>query len=377
MGTRRDFFGIDFGTTCSAAVGNIMNEAGDLQTIKASTDDGKPIPSIVAINKITGDIVCGKDVKENFNSYLETSYVIKSIKTILDDDSFSIKAGGRFFETVDIVAEIFRTLREEIENKYQIDFNEAVVSIPIGFNSMKRKKLRIAAKRAGIEIKDFVSEPTAAYFASREKIKSANKVLVFDWGGGTLDVTILNNEAGKISEVSSTGLDKAGDYIDKMMAKKIHNLLAMELQRMDVAFEDIPLNKQDEMQVMAEKAKCDFSDNDESRIFVLDYGQFGHVSKVLNYEWFNGIVNDLVNEAMDVVNTTLRRAEMGVPSIDAVIMVGGSSQLRPIREAMKKKFGDKLIIPNDSSWNVGEGAAALAYKSGVHSTKYWYYFVRW
>ena len=224
----------------------------------------------------------------------------------------------------------------------------------------------MAAEKAGIRIKDFIGEPTAAYLANREKLKSANKVLVFDWGGGTLDVTILSNEDGKITEIATKGLSKAGDFIDDMLARRIHNLMAKSKNRMDVAFEDIPLNKQDAIKVMAEKAKCEFSDNDSSDVFLVNYGELGNITMTLDYDWFKDIIAGLVDEAMDCVNTTLRYAKMGTASIDAVIMVGGSSQLRPIREAMQKRFGDKLIIPQDSSWNVGEGAAKIASMEGEH-----------
>lgn len=359
-------FGIDFGTTCSSGVGILKNNAGNLQIIKASAEGGIPIPSLVAINKHTGEVICGKAVKDQYNEFNETCYVIRSIKSILNDEHFCITVAGVTWNAVDIAAEIFHTISETMYEKYHVNMDEAVVSIPVGFDNIKRQKLRMAAEKAGIRIKDFIGEPTAAYLANREKLKSANKVLVFDWGGGTLDVTILSNEDGKITEIATEGLSKAGDFIDDMLARRIHNLMAKSKNRMDVAFEDIPLNKQDAIKVMAEKAKCEFSDNDSSDIFLVNYGELGNITMTLDYDWFKDIIAGLVDEAMDCVNTTLRYAKMGTASIDAVIMVGGSSQLRPIREAMQKRFGDKLIIPQDSSWNVGEGAAKIASMEGEH-----------
>ena len=115
--------------------------------------------------------------------------------------------------------DVILALKKEAMSQYNYDIDSAIVAIPVGFSPEKREKIRQAARKAGIEIKTFISEPTAAFFANYKELKNAETVAVFDWGGGTLDVCVLRNDHGKVAELASKSLALAGDNIDEKLAK--------------------------------------------------------------------------------------------------------------------------------------------------------------
>lgn len=358
------YFGIDFGTTCSAAVGNFKSRANTYNQVVAATSDNTPIPSIVAIDRNTGEVYSGQDAWEKKETLGETCVLFRSIKTIIDKNRI-YKIAGREWTPIDIASEIFKNMKDTMSVQNQVDISKATVAIPIGFSASKRDCLREAAQKAGIEITKFISEPTAAFYANQKMLRSANIILVFDWGGGTLDVTILENDGGKVSEIATCGMDKAGDFIDDRFAKKIHNKIAMEKGRPDIAFDDIPPDRQDDLRVRAERAKRDFAQDDVVRFNLFNYGELGTIGRVeLTREWFESIIDDILEDAMKCVKKTLSDSGFGIANIDRVLMVGGSSKLHSIITKMESWFVDKVYIPEDTSWNVGEGAAYLERSKG-------------
>src|SRR5262249_7960597 len=138
-------------------------------------------------------VECGRGVKQQWLELSECDqyYLIPSIKTCLDKDMVWATYDGRGWTPGRIACELFRYLAHCNSRVSQHPLSQAVVAIPIGMNPAKRAVLRQAARSAGIEILSFVSEPTAACIANLETIKHCRYVAVFDWGGGTLDISIL------------------------------------------------------------------------------------------------------------------------------------------------------------------------------------------
>ena len=354
-------FGIDFGTTSSAVVGTII-EDGIIKQIKYGVGSGVPFPSIVAISKTTGEILTGLEVKNKHEELSGTHEIIYSIKTHLDKENCKVIAGEEYYAE-DIACELFTSLKRTVKERTNEDMTEAVVAIPVGFSARKREKLRIAAVMAGIKITSFVSEPTAAFFSNYDNLKSASTIVVFDWGGGTLDVSVLKNENGNIYEISKSGRNIAGDFIDNKIAKYVHAKILQEKQ-IETRFDDMPFTLQGKMRVQCERAKINFSENDMSMISVLNYGQYGIVRTALDYKVFSELIAPEIKMAMDCLAEALVQADIGKANVDKVLLVGGSSKLRSLREQMFAEFGDKVFIPENPEWDIGQGASLLALQGG-------------
>ena len=226
------YFGIDFGTTNSALVTLKVDERSRIITQKCGDDEERPIPSVVAIDK-EGNVFAGREAWRKKMQLRESCEYFSSIKTILDSEK-EYEIAGKIWTPVDIAGEVFKHLKSIVKDRVNVDMTdkEAFISIPIGFSANKRSKLRQAAAKAGIKIKSFVSEPTAAFFANYEELKSSSVVAIFDWGGGTLDVSIIRHSNGKIFELAKEGMNVAGDhgkpvpdYVDENVSTKVVKII--------------------------------------------------------------------------------------------------------------------------------------------------------
>lgn len=358
-----NYFGIDFGTTSSATVGYMVMDHTPEEFLYGD-EEGRPIPSVVAIDKKTGEVFTGRDAWDKKMELSESCEYISSVKTILDKDTvFTI--AGKEWTPVDIAAELFKALKANVKERTGTDVDKATVAIPIGFSPIKRNKLRKAAEMADIEIVSFISEPTAAFFANYNELRSSSIVAVFDWGGGTLDVSILQNENGKISELATAGSNIAGDFIDNKIAQRIHSKIARK-KGIEMAFEDMPSSAQDLMRVRSERAKRALGDDDTATISINNYGPYGACREILDYDWFADIVDPEVTMAIDCLKKAIDQSGVGLANIDRIVLVGGSSNLRPLLERMDDIYGDKLFFPDETMWNVGQGAARLSMTPGAY-----------
>lgn len=369
MSKLKNYFGIDFGTTSSATVGfSIMGD--EINKILYSDDEGRPLPSVVAIDKTTGEVFTGRNAWEKRMELSETCEYIASVKTLLSDDEWKCEAGGQIWTSVDVAAKVFASLKDSVKERSGLDMNEACVAMPVGFSAEKRKKLRKAAEMAGIKITSMVSEPTAAFFANYNDLRDSSIVTVFDWGGGTLDVSVIEHKNGKVSELATNGMNIAGDDIDRKLAQKIHTRIARK-KGIKLNFEDMPSICQDMLLVRSERAKRALSDDDDANVSINKYGEFGAFRETVDYDWFAEIVEPEVNKAVECLRKTIRESGVNKANIDRILMVGGSSNLRPLVDKLEAEFGDKLYFPDETMWNVGEGAGKLAENPGnYYSNQY-------
>lgn len=176
----KHYFGIDFGTTNSALCGYTIDDQIS-NFVKYDDYSELPIPSTVAIDE-NGNVYMGRGAREQRAQLREHCKYFHSIKTVLDSDEI-YNIAGKIWTPTDIACEIFKYLKSKVRERKDIEMTEAFVAIPIGFNQNKRVKLRQAAAKAGIHITNFVSEPTAAFLANYEELKSSSQVAIFDWGG--------------------------------------------------------------------------------------------------------------------------------------------------------------------------------------------------
>lgn len=355
------FFGIDFGTTNSATVGFSVIGDESKKTFYGD-DEGRPVSSVVAIDRKDGTVYTGRKAWDKKMELSESCVYISSIKSILGHD-WSEKIAGKTWTSVDVAAEVFKGLKENVTGRTQISLDKAVVAIPIGFSAEKRAEVRKAASMAGIDVTSFISEPTAAFYANYNELRSCNTVAVFDWGGGTLDVSVLKNEGGHLYELATAGVSVAGDDIDMKLAHRIHARICRK-KGVTKSFEDMPKAAQDLMLVRCERAKRTLSDSDEATVSMIVYGDIGLCRESVEYGWFAEVIKPEVDMAVSCLEKVITDSGVGLANIDRILMVGGSSNLRPLIDVMEARYGDILYFPEESMWNVSHGAAMLAKMPG-------------
>lgn len=356
-------FGIDFGTTNSACAGVIDGK----KMIKfADQYDGSPFPSLVIIDPVTGQVYCGREAWLKRQEYSEHCEVITSIKTYLGTGKTWLIAGKTWRPDM-VAAEVFKGLKRQVAAAGgKSDMREAVVAVPVGFSPAKRAELRKAARRAGVEIKTFVTEPTAAFFRHYDEVGFYNKVGVLDWGGGTLDISILENNSGLIRELASGGLNLGGDNIDLKLAHWVHNQVVKNKSK-GRAFTEMPPQARDMMIARCERAKKDLSVRDVVEIALNRYGELGPFRVSLDIDTFSRLIDWEVERAISYFEETLRKAGISLDELGCILMVGGSVNLRPFIERVEERWKkcDK-IYPGDSDWSVALGAGMLSVNPGKY-----------
>ena len=364
MSAKTSWYGIDFGTTNSAAVSWTGDEKDNLVEIDYGDDEGRPFPSVVAINKQTGEVITGREARARKNELLDDYEYFSSIKSIIGEGkSFTI--AGKDWTPVDIAAEIFKGIKDKIGKHRECD--DAVVAVPVGFTSEKKRNLRAAAKLAGIEIKTFISEPTAAYISNYPQLQIYNHVCVFDWGGGTLDVAILKIENRKVYEIATNGLNIAGDDIDRKIAQKMHTYYS-KAKEIYKSFDDIDKKSKDLLISASEYAKIELSeDEDSARINISNYDEYGTVRGVIEYDEFAGLIEPEIDQAINCLLETIQKSGLNLANIDKILCVGGSSKLKPLKERLISEFGEEMIFyPQKVMWDIAKGASIISMTSGKY-----------
>ena len=356
MDCQFSWFGIDFGTTNSAAFSFTGTDESNIHPIHYGDDEGRPFPSIVAINKQTGEVITGREAKDRKNELIEEYQYFFSIKSIIDSDE-TWEIAGKTWTPEDVAAEIFKALKKRVENGSPNMLKDAVVAVPNGFSSEKKFHLRSAAKKAGINIPVFINEPTAAFCSNYNELKHCKTVAVFDWGGGTLDVTILQTEGGKVQELASAGMQFAGNDIDLKLAQKMHAKFA-RIKDLKISFDELDPITKDQLISKCERAKCAFEDEDVVNISINRYSTAGPVRESMEYDFFDLLIEEDVENALSCLETAIKKAEKNKANIDCILCVGGSSRLRPLRERLEKNYGeDILYYPEEVMWDIAKGAA--------------------
>lgn len=186
-------------------------------------------------------------------------------------------------------------------------------------------------------------------------------VVVFDWGGGTLDVAVLHIESGRVEEITTDGMNLAGDNIDKKIAEQMH-IKYCRNKGVTKTFDEVNARSRDRLLVKSEAAKIDLSEGAEiASILVPNYDDNGVLRDSIEYELFDELVQPEVNEAINCINRAIDKANLNKANIDAILCVGGSSRLKPFREKIVKSYGqEKVIYPEKVMWNIAEGAAVIS-----------------
>ncbi len=352
-------FGIDFGTTNTSVVGCVENDG--LLTRTTYGQNSQPFPSLVALHAQKPPVF-GMDVKKRRSQLNAEGYhVVASFKTILGTDQ-EITVGNKAYSPVDVTALFLSYVRSKVEDMAQEELKEAVMAIPVGFSPQQRSDLRKAAKLAGIRVKSFVSEPTAAYVSTREELGSASNVAVFDWGGGTLDISLISVENHEVSELAVSGRRLGGNDIDLMIARHLHARIGRNVGD-SRSFEDLTPEEKDKIIDRSEDVKKRLSTDETAPVRIMRYAGRPLVQDTMKLDEFSRLIAARVDEAVQLLFDTAEKAGVSLGQMDAILMVGGSCEMQPIYRQLEK-IGEEyhlLVYRSEAvQWAVASGAALLS-----------------
>ncbi len=346
-------FGIDFGTSNSG----VVFESGSAR--EPIGEGREPYPSIAAIEIVTDRIASGRRVREHQAEFTASGLyrVVTSVKQHLDTPR-DWPSHGRRWTPEDVAAEILRTLKDRVRERTGADMNQATISIPVGFTSGKRAALRRAARKAGIDVRAFISEPTAALLGQVERFQHCRYAAVFDWGGGTLDISVLEIYGQMIRELNTASLTEAGDDIDRDIASAIHKAI-MDARRETRAFDSVAPRDRDLLLTHCERIKRDLADPrlNDAPISMLSYDGRPFEYRLTRQD-FDILVQHRVDRAIHLLRQTIEEVPLSVQEIDELIVTGGSSRLLLLRERLAKDFDTARFSPQPE-WDIANGAAAL------------------
>ncbi len=348
--------GIDLGTTNSVVA--VME--GGKPTVIANAEGSRTTPSIVGFSK-TGERLVGQLAKRQ--AILNPDKTIASIKRHMGED-YKVKIeGDKDYTPQEISSMILRKLADDASAYLGEKVTSAVITVPAYFNDAQRQATKDAGKIAGLDVLRIVNEPTAAALAYGLEKEKAEKVLVFDLGGGTFDVSILEIGDG-VHEVLSTSGDThlGGDDFDQ----KIMDWICEEFKKQEGI--DLKNDKQAMQRVKeaAEKAKCELSSVMETSInlpfITADANGPKHLDLNLTRAKFEELSRDLLNRCKVPVETALKDAGISKSEINEVVLVGGSTRIPAVQQLVKEYTGKE---PNQSVNPDEVVAVGAAVQAGV------------
>jgi molecular chaperone DnaK len=346
--------GIDLGTTNSVVA--VMLE-GQPKVI-SNLDGARLTPSVVAFTEGGERLVGNKAKRQAVTNPKNTVYSIKRFmgrrhnevseeEKIVPypvvggpDELVKVKVGGKDYTPPEISAMILRNLKEAAEDYLGETVTKAVITVPAYFNDSQRQATKEAGQIAGLEVERIVNEPTAAALAYGLEKKENEKIAVFDFGGGTFDISILEVGEG-VCEVRSTNGDThlGGDDIDEVLINHVADQFRQE-QGIDLRQDPMALQR---LREACEKAKCELSTQVQTDLnlpfITADASGPKHLQMAVTRAKLEELADDILNRLRGPCEKALKDADMSSGDIDEVILVGGSTRMPAVQQVVKDIFG--------------------------------------
>ena len=347
--------GIDLGTTNSCVA---VMEGGNV-TIIPNSEGARTTPSVVNI-KDNGEVVVGEIAKRQ--AVTNPTSTVSSIKTHMGSD-YKVEIFGKKYTPQEISAKILQKLKKDAEAYLGEEVKEAVITVPAYFTDSQRQATKDAGTIAGLDVKRIINEPTAAALAYGLEKKKEEKVLVFDLGGGTFDVSVLEISDGVIEVISTAGNNHLGgdnfdDEIIKWLVAEFKKENGIDLSNDKMAYQ--------RLKDAAEKAKKELSTLMETSIslpfITMDATGPKHLEMKLTRAKFNDLTRHLVEATQSPTKTALQDANLNANQIDEILLVGGSTRIPAVQEWVENFFGKK---PNKGINPDEVVAAGAAIQGGV------------
>ena len=334
--------GIDLGTTNSCVS---VYEGGEAKVI-TNPEGARTTPSVVAFKN--GEIIVGQKAK---NQMVTNKDTISSIKRKMGTNE-KVSANGKEYTPEEISAMILGDLKKTAEAYLGETVTKAVITVPAYFNDSQRQATKNAGKIAGLEVERIINEPTAAALAyGLDKQDKAQTVLVYDLGGGTFDVSILELGDGVFEVKSTSGNNHlGGDDFDERVMDYIVSEFKKE-SGVDLTKDKMAMQR---VKDAAEKAKKDLSGMSSTEISLpfISQGEDGpiHLNMSLTKAKFEDLIRDLVESTTEPVRKAMKDAKLTAKDIDKVLLVGGSTRIPCVQELVKKELGkepSKEVNPDE------------------------------
>ncbi len=345
--------GIDLGTTNSCVA---IMEGGEA-TVITNTEGSRTTPSVVGFTK-EGERLVGQVAKRQ--AVANPDNTIRSIKSKMGENT-TVNAGGKSYTPPEISAMILSKLKADAEKYLGESVTEAVITVPAYFNDSQRQATKDAGKIAGLDVKRIINEPTAAalsYGLDKVQDQDGQKILVYDLGGGTFDISVLEIADGVFQVLATGGNTKlGGDNFDDC----IINYLVEEFKKSD----GIDLSK-DKMAMQrlkeaAEKTKIELSSLTQSSVSLpfisADATGPKHMEINITRAKFESMIESMINETIDLTKKALADSKLTVNDVAKIIMVGGSTRIPMVLDKVEKYIGKKPFTGINPDECVAMGAA--------------------
>ena len=325
--------GIDLGTTNSCVS---VLEAGEAKVIP-NPEGGRTTPSVVAFKN--GERIVGDAAKRQAVTNKDT---ISSIKRLMGTDE-KVEVAGKKYTPEEISAMILSYMKDYAESYLGEKVTKAVITVPAYFNDSQRQATKNAGKIAGLEVERIINEPTAAALAyGLDKQDKAQTILVYDLGGGTFDVSILELGDGVFEVKATAGNNKlGGDDFDQRIVDYLVETFKKE-NGIDLSKDKMAMQR---LKDAAEKAKKDLSGVTTTQISLpfISQSEDGplHLDITLTRAKFESLIEDLVNSTLEPVRKAMKDAKLTNKDLDKVILVGGSTRIPCVQELVKKELGQE------------------------------------
>ncbi len=324
--------GIDLGTTNSCVA---VMEGGEPVVIP-NAEGNRTTPSVVAFTK-SGERLVGQVAKRQAVTNHEKT--IASIKRDMGTDR-KVKIDDKAYTPQEISAMVLQKLKTDAENYLGQKISQAVITVPAYFSDAQRQATKDAGKIAGLEVLRIINEPTAAALAYGLDKDNDQKIMVYDLGGGTFDVSILDIGDGVFEVLATSGNNRlGGDDFDERIIKYLVETFKKE-QGVDLSTDSMAMQR---LKEAAEKAKIELSSVSQSDInlpyITADSTGPKHLNVTLTKAKFEELIRDLVDSTVGPMNQALKDANLTADKIDKVLLVGGSSRVPLVQETVKRLIG--------------------------------------